>query len=118
MSKDNIQDFLEGLLPNTRLLIQPKIDGRAIAIKYVNDKLGKAISRKGCVVIEKIKTIKSILKAINIRSSFVIRGELFTQQEVPSYTQRIASEFLRSRYYHPSPKFCFCAFQIINFNFN
>ena len=32
LPKDQISEFLEGLLPNTRLLIQPKIDGCAIAI--------------------------------------------------------------------------------------
>ena len=42
MPKYNIQDFLEGLLPTTRSLIQPKIDGCDIAIKYVNGKLGKS----------------------------------------------------------------------------
>ena len=47
LPKDQISEFLEGLLPDTRLLIQPKIDGCAIAIKYVNGKLEKAISRKG-----------------------------------------------------------------------
>ena len=114
LPKDQISEFLEGLLPNTRLLIEPKIVGCAIAIKYVNGKLEKAISRKGSDVTEKIKTIKSIPKEINIRSSFVVRGELFTQQEAPSYSQRIASRYLRNSDYQPNPKISFCAFQIIN----
>ena len=45
LPKDQISEFLEGLLPNTRLLIEPKIDGVAIAIKYIDGKLEKAISR-------------------------------------------------------------------------
>ena len=114
LPKDRISEFLDGLLPDTRLLIQPKIDGCAIAIKYVNGKLEKAISRKGTDVTEKIKTIKTVPKEINIRSSFVVRGELFTQQEAPSYSQRIASGYLRSRDYQPNPKISFCSFQIIN----
>ena len=118
LAKDNIQEFLDGILSDTRLLIEPKIDGVAIAIKYIDGKLEKAISRKGSDVTEKIKTIKSIPKEINIRSSFVVRGELFTQQEAPSYSQRIASGYLRSRDYQPNPKICFCAFQIINSNYN
>ena len=118
LPKDQISEFLEGLLPNTRLLIEPKIDGCAVAIKYENGKLEKAISRKGSDISEKIKTIKSIPKEINIRSSFVVRGELFTQQEAPSYSQRIASGYLRSRDYEPNPKITFCAFQIINSNCN
>ena len=110
LPKDRIEEFIEGLLPNTRLLIEPKIDGCAVAIKYENGKLEKAISRKGRDITEKIKTIKSIPKEINIRSSFVVRGELFTQQEAPSYSQRIASGYLRSRDYQPSPKICFFTF--------
>tara|TARA_A100001388_G_C28414582_1_gene332212 strand:+ start:253 stop:567 length:315 start_codon:yes stop_codon:yes gene_type:complete len=97
LPKDQISEFLEGLLPTTRLLIQPKIDGCAIAIKYENGKLGKAISRKGSDVTEKIKTIKSIPREINVRSSFVVRGELFAPEERPSYSQRIASGYLRSK---------------------
>ena len=57
-----MSEFLEGLLTTTRLLIQPKIDGCGIAIKYVNGKFGKTIIRKGSDVTEKIKTNKSIPK--------------------------------------------------------
>ena len=115
LPKDQISEFLDGLLPDTRLLIQPKIDGCAIAIKYIDGKLEKAISRKGVEdVTNKIKQVKDVPKEINIRSSFVVRGELFTQQEAPSYSQRIASGYLRSRDYEPNPKITFCAFQIIN----
>ena len=118
LPKDQISEFLEGLLPDTRLLIQPKIDGCAIAIKYVDGKLEKAISRKGVDVTNKIKQVKDVPKEINIRSSFMVRGELFAEQEAPSYSQRIASGYLRSRNYEPNPKITFCAFQIINSNCN
>ena len=114
LPKSQISEFLEGLLPDTRLLIQPKIDGCAIAIKYVDGKLEKAISRKGVDVTNKIKQVKDVPKEINIRSSFMVRGELFTEQEAPSYSQRIASGYLRSGDYQPNPKISFCSFQIIN----
>ena len=45
LPKDQISKFLEGLLPDTRLLIEPKIDGCAIALQYRNGNLEKAISR-------------------------------------------------------------------------
>ena len=79
LTKDRIDEFIEGLWPDTRLLIQPKIDGCAIAIKYVDGKLEKAISRKGVDVTNKIKQVKDVPKEINIRSSFMVRGELFTE---------------------------------------
>ena len=114
LPKDRIEEFIEGLLPDTRLLIQPKIDGCAIAIKYIDGKLEKAISRKGVDVTNKIEQVKDVPKEINIRSSFMVRGELFTEQEAPSYSQRIASGYLRSRDDQPNPKISFCSFQIIN----
>ena len=114
LEKDSIEEFIEGLLPDTRLLIEPKIDGCAIAIKYIDGKLDSAISRKGVDVTRKIEQVKDVPKEINIRSSFVVRGELFAEQEAPSYSQRIASGYLRSGDYQPNPKISFCAFQIIN----
>ena len=118
LPKDQISEFIEGLLPDTRIIVEPKIDGCAIAISYKDGKLDKAITRKGSDVSRKIQAIKTVPKEINIRSSFVVRGELFTQQEAPSYSQRIASGYLRSRNYEPNPKITFCAFQIINSNCN
>ena len=106
--------FCWWILSDTRLLIQPKIDRCAIAIKYVNGKLEKAISRKGVDVTNKIEQVKDVPKEINIRSSFVVRGELFAEQEAPSYSQRIASGYLRSGDYQPNSKISFCSFQIIN----
>ena len=91
LEKDSIEEFIEGLLPDTRLLIEPKIDGCAIAIKYIDGKLDSAISRKGVDVTRKIEQVKDVPKEINIRSSFVVRGELFTEQEAPRNSQRITS---------------------------
>ena len=118
LPKDQITEFIEGLLPDTRLLIEPKIDGCAIAIKYIDGKFSKAISLKGREVSKKIYQIKTVPKQINIRSSFVVRGELFTAEEEPSFSQRIASGYLRSGDYQPNKKICFCAFQIINGRLN
>jgi len=118
LPKNNIDEFIDGLLPRTRLIIEPKIDGCAIAIKYIDGKFSKAISRKGRDVSKKIYQIKTVPKQINIRSSFVVRGELFTAEEEPSFSQRIASGYLRSGDYQPNSKICFCAFQIINGKLN
>ena len=41
LTKDRIDEFIEGLWPDTRLLIQSKIDGSAIAIKYLDGKFEK-----------------------------------------------------------------------------
>ena len=114
LPKDNIKAFLDGLLPNTRLLIEPKIDGCAIAIKYIDGKFDSAISRKGKDVSRKIQTVQDVPKEIRIRSRLVVRGELFAPEKRPNYSQRIASRFLGGGNYQPNPEISFCAFQIIN----
>ena len=118
LPKDQISEFIEGLLPDTRIIVEPKIDGCAIAISYKDGKLDKAITRKGSDVSRKIQAIKTVPKEINIRSSFVVRGELFTKEEEPAFSQRIASGYLRSKSYEPNQKITFAAFQIINGNCN
>ena len=45
LPKDQISEFLEDLLPDTRLLIEPKIEGVAIAIKYIDGKFDSTITR-------------------------------------------------------------------------
>ena len=78
-------------MPYTRLLIEPKIDGCAIAIKYIDGKLDSAITRKVVDLTRKSEQVKDVPKEIKIRSSFMVRGELFAEQKEPSYSQRIAS---------------------------
>ena len=46
LAEENYKQFLATLLHNTRLSIEPKINGCAIAIKYINGKFNKAITRK------------------------------------------------------------------------
>ena len=86
LEKGDYKGFIDGLSSDTRLLIQSKIDGCAIAIKYIDGKLEKAISRKGVDVTNKIEQVKDVPKEINIRSSFVVRGELFTKEEEPAFS--------------------------------
>ena len=53
LEKDSIDEFLKGLLVDTRLLIEPKIDGCAVALQYRDGTLEKAISRKGVDITSK-----------------------------------------------------------------
>ncbi len=76
LPKGNYKKFLGSLLTKTRLSIQPKIDGCAIAIRYINGKFNKAISEKGLDVSSKIKQIKNVPDCIPIERDFQIRGEL------------------------------------------
>ena len=119
LPKDSIDDFLEGLLPDTRLIIEPKIDGCAIAIQYIDGELVKAIARKGGDVTNKIKDIPDVPSKINIKGLIQIRGELFnpSEYERPTYSQRQAGGYLRAAA-SKSDHLSFCSFQIINGRLN
>ena len=119
LPKDLIEEFIEGLLPNTRLIIEPKIDGCAIGIQYMNGKLVKAISRKGIDITNKLKKIPDVPKQIAIKGLFQVRGELFapSEYEIPTSSQRQAAAYMRAAD-SKSDHLSFCSFQIINGRLN
>ena len=119
LPKDSIDDFLEGLLPDTRLIIEPKLDGCAIAIQYIDGNLVKAIARKGGDVTNKIKDIPDVPSKIKVKGLIQIRGELYVPAEHnrPSYSQRQAGGYLRAAA-SKSDHLSFCSFQIINGRLN
>ena len=117
--KDETEQFLKGLLPDTRLIIEPKIDGCAIGLQYKDGILEKAISRKGGDVTNKIKDISDVPTNIKIKGLFQVRGELFNPSEYarPTYSQRQAGGYLRAAD-SKSDHLSFCCFQIINGKIN
>ncbi len=115
--KGSIDEFLEGLLPDTRLLIEPKIDGCAIALQYRNGNLEKAISRKGTDLTRKIAKVKDIPNQLPLRGVFQVRGELYAPNQAPNVSQRIASGFLRAQEGFRE-SLSFCSFQILNSKLN
>ena len=119
LPKDKIKQFIKELLPDTRLILEPKIDGCAIAIQYMNGKLVKAISRNGGDLTKKIKAIPDVPHIVNVKGLFQVRGELFNPSEYqrPTYSQRQAASYLRAAN-NKSDHLSFCSFQIINGRLN
>ena len=119
LPKDQIEEFIEGLLPDTRLIIEPKIDGCAIALQYQNGILEKCITRKGLDVTSKIKAIPDVPSTVKVQGLFQVRGELFNPSEYarPTYSQRQAGGYLRAAD-SKSDHLSFCSFQIINGRLN
>ena len=119
LPKDQIEEFIEGLLPDTRLIVEPKIDGCAIALQYRDGKLEKAISRKGTDCTDKIAKVPDVPTTVKVQGLFQVRGELYAPAEYdrPSYSQRQAGGYLRSRD-SKSDHLSFAAFQIINGKLN
>ena len=97
LEKDSIDEFLKGLLADTRLLIEPKIDGCAVALQYRDGIMEKAISRKGTDVTSKLIKVKDIPKNLALRRVLQVRGELYAPNQSPNISQRIASGFLRAK---------------------
>ena len=119
LPKDHIEEFINGLTLQTRLIIEPKIDGCAVAMQYIDGELVKAISRTGKDLTNKIKKIPDVLNQIPIKGLFQVRGELFAPSEyqLPGYSQRKAEAFIRSAD-SKSDHLSFCSFQIINGRLN
>ena len=96
LEKDSIDEFLKGLLADTRLIIEPKIDGCAVALQYRDGNLEKAISRKGTDVTNKLIKVKDIPNNLPLRGVLQVRGELYAPNQSPNISQRMASGFLRA----------------------
>ncbi len=117
LPKNQLKEFLEELLPNTKLLIEPKIDGCAIAIQYKDGKLEKSITRKGTDVTSKIIKIQNVPNKLPIQRVFQVRGELYAPNRASGISQRIASGYIRDREGFQE-NLSFCGFQILNTRFN
>jgi DNA ligase (NAD+) len=117
LEKDSLDEFLKGLLADTRLLIEPKIDGCAVALQYNDGNLEKAISRKGTDITSKLLKVQDIPNPLPLRGVLQVRGELYVPNQSPNFSQRIASGFLRAKEGF-SERLSFCAFQIINSTLN
>ena len=83
---NRIDEFLEGLLPRTKLLIEPKIEGCAIALQYIDGKLEKSISKEGRDVTNKIIEIQDIPKQLAISGIFQVRGELYKSSRTSKFS--------------------------------
>ena len=117
LEKDSIDEFLKGLLADTRLLIEPKIDGCAVALQYRNGNLEKAISRKGTEITNKIIKVQDIPNHLPLKGVLQVRGELYASNHTPNISQRMASGYLRAKEGYPE-RLSFCAFQILNSTLN
>ena len=118
LEKDTIEYFIEGLHKDTDIVVEPKIDGCAVAIEYRDGILHKAITRKGKDITRKMTNVHSVPLSIPIKDTIQIRGELYTKDVAGNVSQRIAAGYLRSKSFIPNLNLTFCPFQIINAKIN
>ena len=112
LGQGNINEWLDSLLPNTRIILEPKIVGSGICIQYFNGKLNKAINKNYQDITESVRSLKNIPNKIRIKNRLEIRGVIYEDKN-------IETELLEIQNFKPplkSPKFC--AFQIFHCNIN
>tara|TARA_Y100000593_G_scaffold59405_1_gene110194 strand:- start:1268 stop:2083 length:816 start_codon:yes stop_codon:yes gene_type:complete len=121
LGNQSVESWLEKIPANTDFIVQPKIDGVALALRYVDGKLAKAWTRKGTDKTERIRLVEDIpeilwhVDKVNPHGSiFEIRGELFAPRCDPAQSQRLAAGFLRKKCPKDAEGLSFAAFEILN----
>ena len=117
LSKRNTSEWLEMLLPNTRLIIEPNIIGLSIGIQYIDGNLNKAINRNSDNITKEVSSLRSVPKCIPIKKRIEIRGVLYDSKH-KSYKNN-KTEFLDNRKAsRVRNQIKFCAFQILHCKVN
>ena len=117
LGKGNTREWLERLLPNTRIILEPKIIGSSIGIQYIKGRLNKAVNENSQNITEMIKSLRNIPNCIPIKNRIEIRGVLY-DDKITS-TKNNENLFIGIQNFEPQFKrLRFCAFQIFHCNIN
>ena len=87
LGQGNLRRWLESLLPNTRLILEPKIIGSSIGIQYIQGKLNKAINENCRDITKEVKSLGIIPKSIPIMKTLEIQGILYKKKIDPIQTK-------------------------------
>ena len=115
LSLDNcrLEEWYRGKRKNTPLIIEPKIDGVALALVYQSGELQRAYTRSGRDVTRYALEVPDIPLTVPRYGKFTVRGELYAFDEHAPKSQRIAAAQLRKT--QPDCHLLsFVAFQILN----
>ena len=115
LSLDNcrLEEWYRGKRKNTPLVIEPKIDGVALAVVYQSGELQRAYTRSGRDVTRYALEVPDIPLTVSRYGKFTVRGELYALNEHAPKSQRIAAAQLR-RIQPECHLLSFMAFQILN----
>jgi len=115
LSLDNcrLEEWYRGKRKNTPLVIEPKIDGVALAVVYQSGELQRAYTRSGRDVTRYAFEVPDIPVTVPRLGQFTVRGELYAFNEHAPKSQRIAAAQLR-RIQPECRLLSFMAFQILN----
>ena len=115
LSLDNcrLEEWYRGIRKNTPLVIEPKIDGVALALVYQSGELQRAYTRSGRDVTRYALEVPDIPTEVSRLGQFTVRGELYAFNEFSPKSQRVAAAQLR-RIQPECHLLSFMAFQILN----
>ena len=115
LSLDNcrLEEWYRGKRKNTSLVIEPKIDGVALALVYQSGELQRAYTRTGRDVTRYALEVPDIPLEVPRLGQFTVRGELYAFNEFSPKSQRVAAAQLR-RIEPECHLLSFVAFQILN----
>ena len=117
LGQGSIQEWLEKLLPNTRIILEPKIIGSIIGIQYINGVLNKAVNEKSQDITITIMTVENIPKSIPIKNRIEIQGVLYDDKNISNKNNE--TDFLDMQNFIPKlTRLRFCAFHIFHCNIN
>ena len=117
LGQGNIREWLETFLPNTRIILEPKIIGSIIGIQYMNGELNKVINKNSQDITESLGSLKIIPKSLPIKNRIEIQGILFDYKT--SSNKKNQTEFIEiQNFKSQSKRLKFCAFQICHCNIN
>ena len=117
LGQGNIREWIETFLPNTRIILEPKIIGSSIGIQYIDGKLKKAINKNSEDITESVRSLKQIPKILPIKRNIEIRGVLYDDENTSNKNDK--PKLIGNKNSKPHPKRNrFCAFQIFHCNIN
>ena len=117
LGQGNIHEWLETFLPNTRIILEPKIIGSIIGIQYINGELNKAINKNSQDITESVRSLKIIPKSLPIKNRLEIQGVLYDYKTTSK--KKNQTEFIENlNFKTQSNRLKFCAFQVFHCNIN
>ena len=117
LGQGSINVWLEKFLPNTRIILEPKIIGSIIGIQYIDGKLNKAINENSEDITESVMSLKNIPKFLSIKNKIEIRGVLYHNKSTSIQNNEIEIIEIQNSKLNIK-RLRFCAFQIFHCNIN
>ena len=109
LSRHELEDWYSSLPSRSTLVVQPKIDGCSLALRYTDGQLSAAWTRSGRCAMAAAMLVPSIPRSIMAPGVVEIHGELYGADFAKS--QKLAAKSLNIR---PSGDgLLFCAFRLV-----